>query len=102
MRHKIIERLVEKVQEIRQAHPDRAIAHYRTKGRRVWSVEYDTYCWFLYHHNILILSYNEQTGKVNERLDLISVSDQHGMNGFLSALGVNYYVRRAGRTARYV
>lgn len=102
MRHRIVEGLIEKIQKSIETHPNRAIAHYRSKGRRVWSVEYDTHCWFLYHYGVLLLSYNEQTGKVNERIDQVSVSDQQGMNGFLNALGVNYYVRRAGRTARYV
>lgn len=115
MRHKTVERLVEKVRVgietqlwAQLARPDvmdltfHVIAHYRTKGCPVWSVEYDTCCWHLYHYGVLLLSYNRQTGKVNERVDTVSVSDQQGMNGFLNALGVNYYVSRAGRTARYV
>lgn len=116
MRHRIIEGLIEKVQKSietqRRAQSDmdllneesdiRAIAHYRVKGRRVWSVEYDAYCWYLYHYDVPLLKFNEETGEVDEWVDTISVSDQQGMNGFLSALGVNYYVRRAGRTARYV
>jgi len=100
MRHKTVEHLIERVQKNVEARRP-GIAHYRVKGRPVWSVEYDTNCWYLYHYNLIILSYNEQTGKVHEWIDQISVSDQQGMNGFLNALGVNYYVRRAGRTARY-
>lgn len=111
MRHKTVERLIERVQKSietqRRAQPDmesniRAIAHYRKRGFTVWSVEYDTNCWYLYHYNLIILSYNEQTGKVNEWIDRVSVSDQQGMNGFLNALGVKHYISRAGRTARYV
>lgn len=115
MRHRTIERLIEKVHMSidaqRRAQPIMellgmeptipAIAYYRA-GRPVWSVEYDACCWYLYHYSVLLLSYDEQTGEVNEWVDTISVSDQHGMNGFLNALGVDYYVRRAGRTARYV
>lgn len=121
MRHKTVERLVERVLEkIRKdvearlwAQPDdldllntvpgiHVTAHYRAKGRSVWSVEYTMNCWFLRHYGTVLLSYNELTGEVYEWVDTISVSDQQGMNGFLNALGVDYYVGRAGRTARYV
>lgn len=114
MRHRIIENLVEKVRvgieaqlRAQLTQPEQAetvvrvITHYRKRGCPVWSVEYYMNVWFLYHYDVLLLSYDEQTGEVNERVDMVSVSDQHGMNGFLNALGVNYYVRRAGRTARY-
>lgn len=96
MRHKTVERLIERVQKNVEARRP-GIAHHRA-----WSVEYDTNCWYLYHYNLIILSYNEQTGKVHEWIDQISVSDQQGMNGFLNALGVKHYISRAGRTARYV
>lgn len=114
MRHKTIEGLISKVLEkIRKdvearlwAEPDDLLntvpSIHVDAHCRAWSVEYTMNCWFLRHYGTVLLSYNELTGEVYEWVDTVSVSDQSGMNGFLNALGVNHYISRAGRTARYV
>lgn len=104
-RHKAVEGLIDKIREARDSGAMWSTRQFKKDGEVVWQVfwEHSIDKWELWHYGrsmgVVI------AGQWYESLWIqhngISVSDQQGINGFLSHLGISVQVSRAGRTAKY-